>query len=290
MMETKEKAYAKINISLDVLGKRPDGYHDMYMVMQTISLCDELTVTLNGTGVCTAECSLPFVPGDERNLAVKAATAFFKAAGMERAGAHIVLEKRIPVGAGMAGGSADAAAVLRALNRLTDRRFDRRELEQIAAKVGSDVAFCVAGGTMLASGRGEILEDLPPLPDCCFAVCKPDFSISTPELFKKLDSVKLRCHPDSAGIIKGLENGSLKQIACRMYNVFEDVPDRRHNVIEEIKGKMLDKGAMGAIMTGTGSAVFGLYSDFHSAKATVEALGKEYRNSFLAENVRRLEV
>lgn len=285
-----EKAYAKINISLDVTGKRPDGYHDMVMVMQTVTLCDDISVTLTPNEPSAASCNLHFVPGDERNLAVKAANIFFAAAGIENTGAFITMEKRIPVGAGMAGGSSDAAAVLRALNRLCGTGFDARRLEEIAAQVGSDVAFCVSGGTRLATGRGEVLSPLPPLPDCHIVICKPDYSISTPELFRKLDSVKLRCHPDTSGICDALSEGDLGKLSRRMYNVFEDVPDRRHSTIVEIKSRLLDTGALGAIMTGTGSAVFGIYADAESAENAYNSLKEEYRLCYLAENRNTIEV
>lgn len=290
MTSVNEKAYAKINISLDVTGKRPDGYHDMLMVMQTIILCDDITVALTPGEASRAECNLRFVPCDERNLAVRAANAFFAHCGIENMGAHIKMQKRIPVGAGMAGGSSDAAAVLRALNVLCKTGLNGAALEKIAAEIGSDVAFCVSGGTQLASGRGEILSVLPPMPDCEVVVCKPDFSVSTPELFRRLDAVKLRCHPDTQGIIELLKDGDLPKIARRMYNVFEDVPDRRHNEIAGIKSAMLDGGALGAVMTGTGSAVFGLYDDADAARKTFDALRREWRSTAMAKIMPRIEV
>lgn len=290
MKTTYEKAYAKINISLDVTARRPDGYHDMLMVMQTVSLCDELSIALTPEKPSRAECNLRFVPSDARNLAVRAADVFFAETGMENMGAQIKMQKHIPVGAGMAGGSSDAAAVLRALDRLCETRLGCARLEEIAAKIGSDVAFCVAGGTQLASGRGEVLSPLPALPDCTIVICKPDFSVSTPELFKKLDSVKLRCHPDTQGIVRLLHEGDLPNIARRMYNVFEDVPDRRHNEIAEIKSSMLDNGALGSIMTGTGSAVFGIFSDPNAADKCAETLRRDHRCVSTAKNMPRLEV
>lgn len=289
MSKTTEKAYAKINISLDVTGKRADGYHDMLMVMQTVTLCDDVTVELYGGEKSFATCNLPFVPGDERNLAVKAANKFFEKLGKKGA-AKIELNKLIPVGAGMAGGSSDAAAVIRALNTLCGRPFDRAGLEELAAEVGSDVAFCVCGGTMLASGRGEILTPLPPMPDCDIVICKPDFSISTPELFKKLDSVKLRCHPDTAGIIDALNEGNLLNVSRRMYNVFEDVPDRRFNTVAEIKSRLLDHGALGAVMTGTGSAVFGVFGDTQSAQNAADTLRQSYRCCHVSQNKTQIDV
>ena len=288
LMELREKAYAKLNISLDVGAKRDDGYHEMNMVMQTVSLCDELTVAQTDDGRISARSNLRFIPSDDRNLAVKAAKVFQAAAGSEGQGLLLTLKKRIPVGAGMAGGSSDAAAVLRALNRMHGGRFSRTELETLAGQVGSDVAFCVAGGTALAKGRGEILEALPPLPACAIAICKPEFSISTPELFRKLDSAPLRHHPDTAGILEALARGELRAVCRRMYNVFEDVGDRRMRTVCQIKSRMLDFGALGSIMTGTGSAVFGIFSDRGAAQAAARSLEKDYKFACVAEPVGRL--
>lgn len=281
----REKAYAKLNISLDVTARRADGYHDMLMVMQTISLCDELTITPEPDGLVHAAASLPYVPGDRRNLAVRAALKYLELVGDEERGMKITLRKNIPVGAGMAGGSADAAAVLRALNRAYGEPLSAEELCAAAETVGSDVAFCLRGGTALASGRGEILTPLAPLPQCCFAVVKPDFSISTPELFKKLDGSKLNCHPDTEGLLAALEKGDLDGLCRRMYNVFEDVPDRRMRTIRAAKGALLDQGALGAVMTGTGSAVFGVFREREAAKRACEAMEGEYRFCCTAEAV-----
>lgn len=284
----RENAYAKLNISLDVTRKRPDGYHDMVMVMQTVSLFDELDIRFTDSGRVQVRSNLHFIPSDERNLAVKAALCFLAAAGKTGQGMLISLTKHIPVGAGMAGGSADAAAVLRALNRMYDRPFTGEELEKLSEQVGSDVPFCVRGGTVLATGRGEKLESLPEMPDCQFVICKPDFSVSTPELFRKLDSAPLRHHPDTAGILEALARGELRAVCRRMYNVFEDVGDRRMRTVCQIKSRMLDFGALGSIMTGTGSAVFGIFSDRGAAQAAARSLEKDYKFACVAEPVGRL--
>lgn len=280
-----EKAYAKLNISLDVTARRPDGYHDMLMLMQTISICDELTIQPERDGLVHAVTSLPYVPGDKRNLAVRAALKFLELVDDGERGMKISLRKSIPVGAGMAGGSADAAAVLRALNRAYGEPLSARELCAAGEEVGSDVAFCLLGGTALASGRGEILQPLKALPPCAFVVCKPDFSISTPELFRKLDEAKLSCHPDTEGLLDALERGDLDGLCRRMYNVFEDVPDRRMRTIRAAKGALLDCGALGALMTGTGSAVFGVFRDAAAAEKACETLKREYRFCRTAEAV-----
>lgn len=273
MRETTEKAYAKLNISLDVTEKRDDGFHNMVMVMQTVSLCDDIRITLTDTPRVRARTDLHFIPGDERNLAVKAALRYLAEIGETECGADIEIRKRIPVGAGMGGGSADAAAVLRAMNRLFDGRLDGARLTEISGEVGSDVPFCVSGGTALAEGRGEILTPLPDFPECAFVICKPEFSISTPELFKKLDMLRSRHHPDTAGIVEALRAGELAQICRRMYNVFEYVDDRRMRTVAELKNALLDAGALGAVMTGTGSAVFGIFPDEAQAEGALSALG-----------------
>ena len=272
MRESVERAYAKLNLSLDVTGRRADGYHDLAMLMQTVSLCDELRLRFREDGQVRAGSNLRFIPSDERNLAVRAALRYLEAVGDPGRGLQIELRKQIPVGAGMGGGSADAAAVLRALNRIYENRLNRRELEELAQQIGSDVAFCVAGGTALAEGRGEKLTDLPDLPDCSFVICKPSFSISTPELYKKLDSAPVRIHPDTPGLLTAVRAGDLSALCRRMYNVFEEIDDRRLRTVAELKSRLLDHRAMGAMMTGTGSAVFGVFRRPEEAEAACAAL------------------
>lgn len=289
MKTVHEKAYAKLNISLDVGKRREDGFHEMTMVMQSISLADAVTVTLNDTGKVRAKTSLPFIPGDERNLAVKAALCYLEAIGRQDQGALIEIQKAVPVGAGMGGGSSDAAAVLRAMNALFGHALSTPELERLSCAVGSDVAFCVAGGTALATGRGEKLEALPALPDCAFVVCKPEFSISTPELFRKLDQMPLRRHPDTAGLMAAIREGQLGQVCRRMYNVFEDVDDRRMRTVADIKSRLLDAGALGAVMTGTGSAVFGVFTPGQALEGVCAPLRREYGFCESAVCVGRLE-
>ena len=271
-----EKAPAKLNISLDVTERRQDGYHNMVMVMQTVSLCDDITISFNDSGRVRAQSSMSFIPGDERNLAVRAALKFLEASGNEGQGMLIRLNKHIPVGAGMGGGSTDAAAVLRALNKHYGRPLTVPALEALAGEVGSDVPFCVAGGTALAKGRGEALSPLPDIPNCRFVICKPEFSISTPELFRKLDQTPLRAHPDTAGLIRAIESGDLPEMCRRMYNVFEDVDDRRLRTVAEIKSILLDYGALGAMMTGTGSAVFGVFASDAATDEVCTVLRREY--------------
>ena len=289
-MKVQEYAYAKLNLTLDVTAKRDDGYHDMLMVMQTVSITDSVVLEQTGEKGIHAACNFRYIPTDERNLAVRAAGAFLDTIGEEKDGILIRMDKTIPVGAGMAGGSADAAAVLRGMNRLYGSRMNRRDLEKLGEQIGSDVAFCIAGGTSLARGRGEVLEDLTPMPDCAIVVCKPGFSISTPELFRKLDQIGLRTHPDTAGMLSALESGNLKEISMRMFNVFEEVEDRRMRSETEIKHVLLDYGALGAVMTGTGSAVFGVFSDETAAETCAAHLRSEHKFCRVARPTGRLEM
>lgn len=285
----REAAWAKLNLSLDVLGTRPDGFHDLRMIMQSVDLHDDVTVTLDDTGTCRAETNRSYLPCGADNVAVRAAQVFLERAGL-KCGVHIRLHKRIPVCAGLGGGSSDAAAVLRALNRLTGAGFTCAQLEELGALVGSDVPYCVAGGTMLAEGRGERLTPVTPMPHLPVVICKPDFPISTPELFRRVDARTSRCRPDTEGICAALADGDMPKLARRMYNVFEDVLTRRESEIASIKSRLLDGGALGAVMSGTGSAVFGLFADADSAAYAKRRLARDYAECFLTETIDRLEV
>ncbi|SCI35131.1 4-diphosphocytidyl-2-C-methyl-D-erythritol kinase [uncultured Flavonifractor sp.] len=280
------QANAKLNLTLDVLGKRPDGYHDMRMVMQSITLSDALTVKENGGRGLRVGTNLHFLPNNEKNLAAQAALRFWEARGIGVKGLDITIEKRIPVCAGMAGGSSDAAAVLRALNQMEGEPFSILELARIGERVGSDVPYCVLGGTALVEGRGEVLTPLPPLPRCWVVVCKPPFPISTPELFAQLDRVRVTRRPDTQGVMDALAAEDLEGVARRMYNVFEDVlPDRQRSRVADIKNTLIHCGALGATMSGTGPSAFGLFTQLEKAKSAWELLREQYRETFLAETV-----
>ena len=281
MEQLTERSCAKLNLSLDVLARRDDGYHDLRMVMCSVELHDVVTVSLRTDGIATAESNFSWLPRDQRNLAVKAAQAFFDAVGEPNPGISIRIKKNIPVGAGMAGGSANAAAVLRALNTLTGAGLGTEALRRIALSVGSDVPYCVAGGMALAQGRGEELTPLPTLPDCHVVICKPAFSVSTAELFHRLDGLSLKAHPDTTGLIEALRAGNLSGVAVRMYNVFESALPRNCGEIFSIRSALLDHGALGAIMTGTGSAVFGVFAERDTARKAHAALAEGYRDCFL---------
>lgn len=281
-------AYAKINLTLDILRRREDGYHDMRMVMQSVGLCDRLTIqTGAGCGV-RIDSNLSYLPEDRSNIAAKAAEAFFAETGISPVGLAVKLEKHIPVCAGMAGGSSDGAAMLRFLRDTLAPALGQEELERIGALVGSDVPFCLRGGTALAEGRGEVLTDLPPLPECTIVLCKPDFPISTPELFAAVRLRRLRCHPDTAGMREALEARDLIGVARRLYNVFEDVLPRKYRRVFELKRALLDLNALGASMTGSGPTVFGLYADHQRAMEAAQALREQGELVFLSQAVGRI--
>ena len=279
------EAPAKINLTLDVLGKREDGYHEMKMVMQSVSLTDTLTLrTESGEGL-ELSSNLGFLPLDKKNLAAAAALRLQEATGARWGRLVIDLKKRIPVCAGTAGGSSDAAAVLRGLNQLCGLGLSLQELAEIGARVGSDVPYCVYGGTALAEGRGERITPLPPLPVCWILLAKPNFPVSTPEFFARLDHQRIRCHPDTTGVLAALETGDLPGVARRLFNVFEEVlPPRRRGQVEELKQLFLHYGALGACMSGTGPTVFGLFEKEEDAQEAYRAVSGACRDTFLTQS------
>ena len=279
-------ANAKINLTLDILRRREDGYHDLQMVMQAVTLADTLTVTPAQGAEGQAVSDLHFLPTGDKNLAQMAAAAFRVAAGLGGE-VDVSIQKHIPVCAGLAGGSADAAAVLIAMNRLTGAGLSPAGLAKIGERVGSDVPFCVLGGTALAEGRGELLTPLSSLPPCHIVICKPPFSISTPQLFGRVNVRKIVRRPDTAGVIAALDAGDLAGVARRMYNVFEDVLERRRSAeINEIKAALIDCGALGASMSGSGPSVFGLFDSRDSAQNACARLRETYRDVFLCAPAR----
>lgn len=291
MRETKEAAYAKLNLTLDSLGLREDGFHELNMVMQSVSLRDEVTLTLTEEEGIRLSTEWGFLPTDGRNTAVSAARVFAEAADVNLDGLHIHLDKHIPVCAGTAGGSSDGAAVLRGLNRLFGTGFSIEELAKLGEQVGSDVPYCVIGGTMLAQGRGEILTPLPELPPCHIVMCKPAFAISTGELFHHLDTVRLRCRPDTDGVISALEQGDLAGVARRMYNVFSDaLPANRASVVNDIQNTLIQEGALGACLSGTGPTVFGIFEDRTRAEQAASVLLPNHRETHVVVPVGRCQV
>ena len=290
-MEILEKAYAKLNLSLDVVGRLPNGYHEMYMVMQSISLCDDVFISVTeGNGEISITTNRDYLPNDRRNIAYKAASVFMEKKNITGYDIAIRLEKRIPVCAGMGGGSTDGAAVLRGLNTLFNSHCTLAELQKMGALLGSDVPFSVAGGTAVATGTGTEIEGIPPLSDCAIVVCKPEFSVSTPELFSKIDGVKILVRPDTKGVISAIVNGDVRGMAMRMHNVFEEVLQTGRDTVNAAKGILYDNGALGACMTGTGSAVFGVFDEEKKAQSAVSALKAEYPEVFLCRPTPEIKI
>lgn len=285
MTTLNEGAFAKLNLTLDVVGKRPDGYHDLQSVMQTISIRDDVQIDIGTGKPWKLTCTKDGIPTDERNLAWKAAKIFFDATGKDPDGLEIRITKRIPSEAGMGGGSADAAAVLRALNRHYDNPFSILALAELGAGVGSDVPFCTVCGTAMVEGRGERIRKLPDMPDCVFVVCKPDFSSSTPALYKKLDETAIAKHPDNRAMESALLAGDLGKVAQNLYNVFDPVVTADHLELNYIKSIFNSYGSIGQQMTGSGSAVFGIVPDFEFAAVICNMLKDNYPNVYIAKPV-----
>lgn len=285
MVTLREKAYAKLNLTLDVLGKRSDGYHDLKSVMQTISLYDTVELDIGTGEPWKLICGREDIPCDERNLAWKAAKLYCDAVNKDPDGITIRIEKIIPSGAGMGGGSADAAAVLRMLNRYDGNLLTVEELADLGAKIGSDIPFCVWGGTVMCEGRGEIMRRLPDCPKCVILGCKPEFSVSTPVLFRKIDSVEIMKHPDNDAMERALEAEDIGAIAREIYNVFDPVVSEDHPEISHIKNICNSHGALASQMTGSGSVVFAVMPDAASAQQAAEVLKQTYSQVFFAEPV-----
>ena len=280
-----EGAFAKLNLTLDVLGKREDGYHDLQSVMQTISVRDDIEIDI-GTGKPWALlCDKEGIPCDERNLAWKAAKVYCDTLGYDPNGIEIRITKRIPSQAGMGGGSADAAAVLRALNRHYGEPLSIWALAELGGQVGSDVPFCVVCGTCMCEGRGERLRKLPDMPDCIFVICKPDFSVSTPELYQKIDNVAIAKRPDNRAMESALLAGDLEKISHNVHNVFDPVVTREHPEMNYIKSVFYQYGAIGYQMTGSGSAIFAIVSEFEVAAVLCSMLKDNYPEVFIAKPV-----
>lgn len=270
------KAAAKLNFSLDILGIRPDGYHEMDMVMQTINLFDDVELSKAGTISVFSDGS----PDGPENLAWKAAEAFFRAA-KRSGGARIRLTKRIPVQAGMAGGSADAAAVLIGLNALYDACLSPEALRDAGLSVGADVPYCLIGGTARVRGIGEIVEPMPPFLSGYLVVAKPAIGISTAEAFRRFDRAENLRHPDIAALLSAMEKGQLDALSLFMENVLEQ--SEQNETVETLRQELLKNGALAARMTGSGSAVFGLFSEKEAASRCAVALAGENRQIFVTK-------
>ena len=280
-----EGAFAKLNLTLDVLGKREDGYHDLQSVMQTVSIRDDVEIDVGTGKPWKLLCSVEGIPTDETNLAWKAAKVYCDTMKKDPDGIEIRITKRIPSGAGMGGGSADAAAVLRALNRHYGEPLSIFALAELGAQVGSDVPFCVLCGTAMVEGRGERLRKLPDMPDCIFVVVKPEFSVSTPELYKKIDEVAIAKRPDNKAMESALLAGDLLKVSQNLCNVFDPVVTADHLELNFIKSLFYQYGAAGFQMTGSGSAVFAIVSEFEVAAVICNMLKENYPNIFICKPV-----
>ena len=280
-----EGAFAKLNLTLDVLGKRDDGYHDLKSVMQTISIRDDIEIDVGTGKPWKLTCDKEGIPCDEKNLAWKAAKVYLDTIGKDPDGLEIRITKRIPSQAGMGGGSADAAAVLRALNRHYDQPLSIAALAELGGLVGSDVPFCVLGGTAMAEGRGERLRKLPDMPDCVFVVCKPEFSVSTPELYAQIDNTVIGKRPDHAAMEKALFAGDIGEVAQNLCNVFDPVVTADHLELNYIKSIFNSYGSVGQQMTGSGSAVFCIVPEFEFAAVICQMLKENYPEVFIAKPV-----
>ena len=274
------KAMAKINLGLDVLGKREDGYHEVRMIMQTIRMYDILDIRKTRRPGIVLTTNLPFIPTDQRNLVYKAAQMLMEEFDVEE-GLSIKLRKFIPVAAGMAGGSSDAAAAFVGVNRMFHLGLTEEQLMERAVKVGADVPYCIMRGTALAEGIGEKLTRLPEVPKCYVLIGKPGINVSTKLAYENLHLDQIQSHPDIDGMISDIENQDLHSLTAKMQNVFEPGIISQYPVIQEIKDLMEANGALKAMMSGSGPTVFGIFDDRSKLREATEAL----RNSHLAKTV-----
>lgn len=285
MFEMRLKALAKINLGLDVIGRREDGYHEVKMIMQTVRLFDRISIQKTKNQKIQVKTNLFYLPDNENNLVYKAAKLLLDEFQMPQ-GVLINLQKFIPVAAGMAGGSSDAAAVLYGMNRMFRLGLSTQELMERGVKIGADVPYCIMRGTALAEGIGEKLTELSPMPECKVLVAKPPISVSTKFVYENLKLDEHTLHPDINLLIQDIEKGSLKDIAAHMGNVLESVTIPNYPVIAKIKEQMIKDGALNAMMSGSGPTVFGLFEDSEKA----EYAYRRMREGNLAKQVYLTEI
>ena len=265
------KAMGKINLGLDVIRRRPDGYHEVKMVMQTVNLYDKVRITVNAKPGIRVSTNLPFLPVNENNIVYKAAQLLIDAYDLNQ-GVTIELEKHIPVAAGMAGGSTDGAAVIFGMNRLFRLGMSRQQMMEAGLKLGADVPYCIMRGTALSQGIGEILTPLPGMPDCHILIAHPGISVSTKFVYENLKLDQIHRHPDIDGVVSAIEAGDLKRMADKIENVLESVTIPAYPVIEDMKALMKKQGALNALMSGSGPTVFGIFEDEQRARTAFEAM------------------
>ncbi len=278
------KAYAKINLGLDVLRRREDGYHDVRMIMQNVSLYDKLTLKKIPKDEILLSSNVGSLPNNEKNLVYKAISLIKKECGVT-GGVKAELEKKIPMAAGMAGGSADAAAALVGMNRLFELGLSMEQLMEMGVKIGADVPYCIMGGTALSEGIGEILTPLKPLPHCYILIAKPRISVSTRFVYENLEADKLQSHPDIDGMMAAIEEDDLKGVADRLANVLETVTEKKYPIIGKIKAAMVEAGALNSLMSGSGPTVFGIFEDKETAKKALEKISaiEMVKNAYVVE-------
>lgn len=283
-MEVKVLAPAKINLSLDVIGKRPDGYHELATIMQAVDLYDVLTIKQNDSGRVTISCNYGAVPCDDSNICAKAAYRFFEHCGLGVLGVHIDIDKKIPAQAGLGGGSSDGAAVILGLNYLFGTGLTPAQMYSIGEKIGADVPFCLSGGTKYCTGTGTVIKKIPAFSCANIVICKPDsVSVSTAEAYKRVDGLKPHpCYTDE--LLKAIYSRDMFLISSTLFNDFELALQIRE--VNEIKGIMLSHKANGAGMSGSGSAVFGIFTSSRRAQKCFDALQKSYDEVFLCKPVR----
>lgn len=281
------QAPAKINLTLGVKGKRPDGYHELETIMHQVNLLDLIHLTPSPKGIRVKSNSAK-IPGGAENLAYKAADLILDQYAVN-GGVDIFIEKNIPVGAGLAGGSTDAAAVILGLDRLYDLGLDQKTLLEAGAAIGSDVPFCIAGGTALARGRGEILTPLPSCNRLEIVLVKPDFELSTAAVYGALSAKNLELQPNTAAFLEAWEKCDIISIACHMGNVLETVSIKQHPVLDAIKQEMRSQGALGAVMSGSGPTVIGIFREFETARKAKNWFQTRYQEVYLVSSYDRGE-
>lgn len=277
------RSYAKINLTLGVLGRRADGYHEVEMIMQTVSLFDLVIVDRTHSGI-SISTNLKFLPNNEKNIAYGAAKKFFDYTGI-RGGCKIMIHKNIPVAAGLAGGSGNAAAVLCALDKLFSAGLGTDELCRAGAELGADVPFCIIGSAALAEGIGERLTPVPALSPCPILMVKPPLNVSTAAVYRAIDSADSLERPDTHGMIEALSGGDVRAAAARLSNAMSAVTEGMHPIVRGIRNKMIKNGALGAVMSGSGPTVFGIFPDFKTAKAAHDSFAYQFKEVFLTAPV-----
>lgn len=283
-MKITVKAYAKINLMLDILSRLENGYHDLFMIMQSVGLYDEVTVTRTESETIVISCNIKDIPCDEKNIAHKAATAFFEETGIKNCGIEIHIEKNIPHAAGLAGGSADGAAVIVALNKLFNAELSEKDIIRISAKVGADVPFCALGGTMLAQYTGTVLSHLPDIDEKYVIIVKPDQDVSTAKAYAAFDSAERVRHLDTKAMMMAVINNDWKKISEKVDNVFEQFIEVTDRTV--IKGIMRKNGCLCTCMSGSGPSIFGVFDDETKAQDCLDELKKDFRSSFLCKTVK----